>query len=221
MTTTTPRIYVACLASYNAGKLHGVWIDCDQDSDSIRDDIDAMLRESPEPNVTVACHDCNGSGRGGRNTTDGTEHDDCSTCSGTGKVPSAEEWVIHDYEGFGAWKLGENESIETIAAYAAILGDLDDSDAEAFQAWMDNHGSPNYDIDESSLDDFREQYQGCYDSLADYAQQWCEDTGSIPRDLPTWLSSNIDWNGVGREFEIDGDIWTHNGEHGLHVFDNR
>ena len=32
-TTTTPKIYVACLASYNAGILHGRWIDADQDAD--------------------------------------------------------------------------------------------------------------------------------------------------------------------------------------------
>ena len=31
MTTvnSAPKIYVACLSSYNAGQLHGVWIDCD------------------------------------------------------------------------------------------------------------------------------------------------------------------------------------------------
>lgn len=30
------------------------------------------------------CPDCGGAGRGGPNTTDGGEHDDCSTCSGEG-----------------------------------------------------------------------------------------------------------------------------------------
>lgn len=222
MTTTTPRIYVACLASYNAGKLHGVWIDCDQDADSIRDEIDQMLRESPCPNVMVDCPNCEVKRRGFAIASGSSEvgHVDCDTCNGSGKVQSAEEWAIHDYEGFGSLKLGENESIESIANYAAILGELDDSEAEAFQAWLDNRGSSNYDIDDSSLDEFREQYQGCYDSLADYAEQWCEDTGSIPRDLPTWLSSNIDWHGVGREFEMGGDIWTHQGDNGLHVFYN-
>jgi len=34
--TDTPRIYVACLAAYNAGKLHGEWIDADQDAEAIR-----------------------------------------------------------------------------------------------------------------------------------------------------------------------------------------
>ena len=44
-----PRIYVACLAAYNAGRLHGRWIDADQVVDTIRDEITAMLADSPEP----------------------------------------------------------------------------------------------------------------------------------------------------------------------------
>jgi Antirestriction protein (ArdA) len=30
---TAPRIYVACLAAYNNGRLHGEWIDADQPAD--------------------------------------------------------------------------------------------------------------------------------------------------------------------------------------------
>ncbi|NEP51370.1 MAG: antirestriction protein ArdA [Moorea sp. SIO3C2] len=45
------KIYVACLASYNAGQLHGEWIDCDQDSDSIMEEIQEMLKRSPQPNA--------------------------------------------------------------------------------------------------------------------------------------------------------------------------
>ncbi len=59
---STPRIYIACLAAYNNGHLHGAWIDADQDADQIRDAIAAMLARSP--------------------------------------VEDAEEYAIHDYEGF-------------------------------------------------------------------------------------------------------------------------
>jgi antirestriction protein len=44
----TPRIYVACLASYNAGILHGNWIEA-TDADEIREGIQNMLSESREP----------------------------------------------------------------------------------------------------------------------------------------------------------------------------
>ncbi|NJN13828.1 MAG: antirestriction protein ArdA [Richelia sp. RM1_1_1] len=54
----TPRIYVACLAAYNNGKLHGEWIDCDQDADDIWSDIEKMLAASPEPDAEEwAIHD--------------------------------------------------------------------------------------------------------------------------------------------------------------------
>jgi hypothetical protein len=32
-----PRIYVACLAAYNNGLLHGAWIDVEDDADAVRD----------------------------------------------------------------------------------------------------------------------------------------------------------------------------------------
>ncbi|NII10295.1 antirestriction protein ArdA [Oleiagrimonas sp. C23AA] len=44
---TSPRIYVACLAAYNNGYLHGTWIDAHQDAGGIRDEIAAMLARSP------------------------------------------------------------------------------------------------------------------------------------------------------------------------------
>jgi antirestriction protein len=52
----TPRIYAACLSSYNCGKLHGEWIDCDRDSDEIMADIKAMLSRSPVAH-TEACEE--------------------------------------------------------------------------------------------------------------------------------------------------------------------
>ena len=45
--SSTPRIYVACLASYNNGILHGKWIDCDQGVDAMQAEISAMLADSP------------------------------------------------------------------------------------------------------------------------------------------------------------------------------
>lgn len=46
---TTPRIYVASLADYNAGRLLGRWIDADQPAEGIHQAIAAMLKESKEP----------------------------------------------------------------------------------------------------------------------------------------------------------------------------
>lgn len=42
-----PKIYVACLAAYNDGRLHGEWIDADQEAWAIYDDVKKMLAASP------------------------------------------------------------------------------------------------------------------------------------------------------------------------------
>lgn len=64
MTTATdsPRIYVACLSSYNAGRLYGRWIElAGMDGDDIRAEIDAMLKDSPMPGAEeYAVHDFEG-----------------------------------------------------------------------------------------------------------------------------------------------------------------
>ena len=50
-TDTNPRIYVACLAAYNNGYLHGAWIDADQDVDEIRDEIATMLARGTKMSI--------------------------------------------------------------------------------------------------------------------------------------------------------------------------
>lgn len=47
---TTPQIYVACLAAYNNGYLHGKWIDV-TDEETIMGEINEMLKASPEPDA--------------------------------------------------------------------------------------------------------------------------------------------------------------------------
>lgn len=55
------RIYVACLASYNSGILHGTWVDLEgATEDDVWDAVRDMLRRSPCPNVEVECPECGG-----------------------------------------------------------------------------------------------------------------------------------------------------------------
>ena len=44
---TTPKIYVACLATYNNGDYHGTWIDATQEADEMQKEIEEMLGASP------------------------------------------------------------------------------------------------------------------------------------------------------------------------------
>lgn len=58
-----PEIYVACLAAYNNGILHGRWIPATQGTDGIYQDIHNMLAASPIENAEEwAIHDYSGFG---------------------------------------------------------------------------------------------------------------------------------------------------------------
>lgn len=60
----SPAIYVASLADYNNGVLHGTWIDAARDPEAIQADITALLASSREPAAEEwAIHDYEQFGR--------------------------------------------------------------------------------------------------------------------------------------------------------------
>lgn len=62
--STEPRIYVASLADYNSGRLHGRWIDvAGKTAEEIQEEVQEMLRASKEPIAEEwAIHDHEGLG---------------------------------------------------------------------------------------------------------------------------------------------------------------
>lgn len=57
-TLDNAQVYVACLASYNAGKLHGRWIEVSSDPDEMAESVAEMLADSPEAGAEeYAIHD--------------------------------------------------------------------------------------------------------------------------------------------------------------------
>ena len=157
--TASPRIYVACLASYNSGILHGVWIAADQDPADIYAEIQSMLAKSREP--------------------------------------FAEEYGIHDHDGFFGYSIDAYEPIENVADIAALIvehGQLGaellsqcDSVAAARQAMVDD-------------------YQGAFDSPADWAEQFLEETSELA-EVPEHLRRYFDFESYARDAELSGDIF--------------
>ena len=59
-----PSVYVASLSDYNAGRLHGIWLDPAQDLADVRETVEDMLRRSRTPGAEeYAIHDFSGFGR--------------------------------------------------------------------------------------------------------------------------------------------------------------
>lgn len=177
--TAECRIYVACLASYNNGVLHGAWIDVDgKDADELQEEINAILRSSPYPNVTV-------------------EHE--------GKrVPSAEEWAIHDHEGF-ADLIEEYTSMQDIAALAEALNNGETS-RFAVHWLIKDIGLSIADACEKAEDVSIYQSEA-WDLAADYCEEMAEDCYSKELEgLPSFIRHAIDWKVAARDLKLGGDI---------------
>ena len=173
---TKPRIYVASLSDYNAGRLHGVWIDADRGSDHIWQEISAMLKSSTEPD--------------------------------------AEEWAIHDFEGFGSLRLAESESIDAVAELAELI----DEHGEIFAELVSHFGELPTGMDDAKRW-MNDGYHGPYESVQKYVEDFIDDCyGDVLSKLPDIIKYHIDYEGIARDFELGGDIFTIelNGE--THVF---
>lgn len=206
------RFYAACLASYNAGTLHGAWIDASTDVDAMQEAVAAMLRKSPYPNVEVACPDCEGGEAGGGRDAEGR----CTTCGGPGKVASAEEWAVHDTDGY--WpRFGEHSDLKLVARYVEVVEEADSRgiDAEATVEVIDHFGASYLDLAERAI---RDNYRGTYSDLAAYAEEYADDCGMLDG-LPDLIRHNIDFEGVARELELGGDVFTVDGGDGVLVFE--
>ena len=73
------------------------------------------------------------------------------------------------------------------------------------------------DFDISTIENFEDMYQGQWDSGGQFAKSICEDCGDIPRYIPSWIESAIDWekvwdNGLSYDYTelSDGHIFNNN-----------
>ena len=172
---TEARIYVASLSDYNAGRLHGEWIDADQDPEDIQSEVSAMLKESREP--------------------------------------MAEEWAIHDFEGFEGIKIHEWESFETIselaaaieehgAAFAAFYGYQDQSDAVA-----------------ECISMFQDAYRGEWDSEEAFAENFADECGYLADQDSNPLLWHVDFESYARDLFCGG-LYSIDSASGVHVFES-
>lgn len=123
-------------------------------------------------------------------------------------VSNAEEYAIHEYEGFGSYKLAEHEGIENVQAIALFIEEFPDFGPELL----------NYYEVEGARRMVEDNYQGCHNSLADYAEQYTEDSGT---EIPESLKFYIDYEKMANDWDMSGDIFVITLAHDeIHVFLN-
>ena len=152
---TTPRIYVACLASYNAGILHGRWIDCDQGEDHIIEETAAMLKQSTQQFAEEwAIHDHQFMGPV-------TESTDFATCAEIGYAVS----TASDSDAFLAWL--DNQNIMDIGAVTGdhLIMDFD----EQYHGLHDSPKDFAYDL---YIDQYHENELGPLANHIDWESVW-------------------------------------------------
>ena len=162
------RIYVACLAAYNNGHLHGRWIEV-SDEHTILQAVKAMLRISPIEKM-------------------------------------AEEWAIHDYEGFEGAEVSEYSSFASVVELADYIREHGELGAQVLNYYGGN------------IEDARtrfEDYAGEYDSLADYAEELTEQSGET---IPERLAPYIDYKAMAHDYEQSGDFLTFEVSGSVHIF---
>ena len=164
---TPPRIYIACLAAYNAGILHGRWIDADQKPDILYSEVAGMLRASP--------------------------------------IAAAEEYAIHDHEGFEGAPICEYTGLAEVSALARFIAD----NGALGGALVSYFG----DLDEAKRA-IEDGYAGGYRSVADFAQELTEETTEIPETLRHY----INYEAMARDLEIDDVLVIETGFEQVHVF---
>ena len=210
---TTPRIYVACLASYNSGRLYGRWIDASTDISAMNAEIQEMLAGSPFPNVVRQKYtDEDGETRWIDVSTDLKYIPDSWEKIGK-PFRSAEEWAIHDYEGLGP-DLGEYAGLEEVARRVAIAAAAEEAGIPVAVLIEAMNDSGAYDAEDFISD----QYRGAFDSWADMAEELEAETGGLD-EVPERFRAYIDFERIGRDFELSGDFSAYrDGDHGCLYF---
>jgi antirestriction protein len=167
------KIYVACLSSYNEGRLHGRWIELeDKDIEDVRQEISDMLAESSSESI-------------------------------------AEEFAIHDSEGFHPLKISEHESLDDVLNISNIVEEY----GEVALHVLDNHGLK---YREYVRELFEGSYEGAFESKEAWAEQKLELLIALTnqfRDLlnkqfeRVWMSRNYQMDNIGMYLEFQEDKW--------------
>jgi antirestriction protein len=117
--------------------------------------------------------------------------------------PVAEEWAIHDFEGFGLAYISEYESLETVSRLAKGISE----NGLAFAAWAAVQNN-----DEEALGHFEDAYLGNWESLEEYADELLygldldEARNLLPEGIRSYLV--LDVEAFARDLELGGDVIT-------------
>jgi len=121
-------------------------------------------------------------------------------------IKGAEEWAIHDYEGFEGAPISEYQGIKSVAELAAFI-----AEHGALGGQVLAHFCGDLEESRSALD---EHYAGEYPSLAEFAREITEQSVIVPQNLDFY----IDYDAMGRDMALCDVFTIETGFEEIHVF---
>jgi antirestriction protein len=155
----SPKVWIASLSDYNAGHLHGAWVDADQEPDAIWDGVNEVLRTS---------------------TQSGAEEWAVFDYEGFGPLRLSEFETVERISRLGR---GIAEHGGAFAAFAHFLGDSEDELLQRFEDsylghWETLQAYAEDYLDACGIDDMLDEH--IPDSLRPYVQV---DAEALARDM--------------------------------------
>lgn len=121
-------------------------------------------------------------------------------------IADAEEYVIHDYEGFAGVSIAEYQGIEIIVELAAFIVEHGELGSKLLEYFGDDIVEAQTMMDE--------RYYGCYSSVADYAEELTEEITTVP----THHRYYVDYEKLAQDMEINDILAIEAGLEEVHIF---
>lgn len=118
---------------------------------------------------------------------------------------NAESYAIHDFEGFEGYDLGEHEGVENVYNIACFIEEQGEIAARLLANFHSNI--------EEAKNAFDEHYCGCFTSIADFAEDFSDQTDQIPKDLRPY----INFEAMGNDMDV---FAIETGSQEVHIFWN-
>ncbi len=127
---------------------------------------------------------------------------------------AAEEYAIHDFEGFSRYLPSEFADLELVCAIGAAIVEH----GTVFTAYLEHVAFPtDAELVPELVAGFTECYHGAYESVEAWAEQYLEDTGLLQQ-VPESLRGYLDLESWADDAELNGDIFSVEFEDELHMF---
>ena len=120
-------------------------------------------------------------------------------------IPDAEEWAIHDHEGFEGAEISEYAGIDEVAERAAFIAEHGGLGAKLIAHCGEL---------EEAKEAIGDHYAGEYESVADFARELTEQSTKIPDNLAYY----IDYERMAHDLEINDVFTLETGFQCVHVF---